>query len=513
MPVSREKLFLGHSLTSTKFPKRVALKDLAKVKEEDRKVDLASLGLWEVSSPDFNKYYPDVDEEDLNPKDSEFFYPLFRALSKIVINKWGPIDFSAKDVLKSSMKKLVGQTVFTNHEAIVGNEVGVVSEVSWENARTQDGIKIPGGINARFKLDGKSNPKLVRSMNSDPPSIHSVSVTVTFKWERSHPELTESEFWNQLGQFDSKGELIRRIVTEILSYEEISLVTHGADPYAQIIKEGKINNPKYADDHYQFSAEEFVENGHYFDWKDYTEGKVSLNAGSTIPSRFNNNDTTTKHEESMDKDLLNFLRTQLGLDATTAEAAVIKAMKDKLPVMVASAGDLTTANASLKIAQDELAALKAKYPDGTVILSKEDKEKLDKYDGLIKDQAVATKATTELRAEALRLYHLSAGGADKADASITKLIAEAGYETLGALHKQYFAAVEKSFTATCDSCGSTKITRASASAATPGVVADTDDKGEGKGGAHKEKTTDEVLASLSAPKNFGMGLVEPTAKK
>jgi len=63
-----------------------------------------------------------------------------------------------------------------------------------------------------------------------PPSIHSNSVTVKFGWEPSHKFETDSEFFDKLGTYTKKGELIRIVVNLIKSYHETSLVSHGADP-------------------------------------------------------------------------------------------------------------------------------------------------------------------------------------------------------------------------------------------------------------------------------------------
>ena len=47
--------------------------------------------------------------------------------------------------------------------------------------------------------------------------------------------------------FDKDGKLIRRVVNKVVRYHEISLVHHGADPYAQKIKDGQINTPLSAE--------------------------------------------------------------------------------------------------------------------------------------------------------------------------------------------------------------------------------------------------------------------------
>lgn len=507
MPISREKFFLGHSLVSTKVPKKVSLKDFEKIKEVDRPVDTSRFGLWEVSAPDFNKYYPDVTAEDLNPKDEEFAYPIARALSEIIVNKWGPIDFTSGNVLKNSLRKLVGQTLYTNHEAIVGNEVGVVIEAFWEGKRKYDGFDIPAGINVKLKVDGKSNPKLVRSMMSEPPSVHSLSVTISFKWEKSHPEWTDEEFWNKYGGFDDKGELVRRVVTEVFSYDEISLVSHGADPYAQIIQDDKINNPAYADNHYNFSADDYAKNGTHFDWKEYMGELTKLSLDNTIPTTSNNNFNSEQKQPAMNAALKKFLQEKFGLDDKATEEQILAKAQERLPILLAAeAANPTKLTADLATANESLTALKTKYPEGSEVITAAQKTENEGF------KAVADKATKFLRDEALRFYHLSVGGPEKADASITKLIADAGYDTAVALEKQYKAASEAKFTHTCGECGSTNVTRSSAAANEAGLQVE--NGGEGKGTPAKTKSNDEVMDQLSSFANLTSGIHgESEAKK
>lgn len=499
MPIAREKFFLGHSLVSTKVPKAISLKDFEKIKEVDRPVDTSRFGLWEVSAPDFNKYYPDVTVDDLNPKEEDFSYPIARALSEIIVNKWGPIDFTANGALKASIKKLVGQTLYTNHEAIVGNEVGVVVEAFWEKLRKYDGFEVPAGINVKLKIDGKSNPKLVRSMMSEPPSVHSLSVTISFKWEKSHPEWTDEEFWNKYGGHDEKGELVRRVVTEVFSYDEISLVSHGADPYAQIIQDDKIVNPGYADNHYNFSAEQYTTNGTYFDWKEYTEDLAKLSLDNTIPLTHNNNFNSKENEPTMNAALKKFLQEKFGLDDKATEEQILAKAQERFPILLAAeAANPTKLTSDLTTATQSLTALQAKYPEGTETITPEQKTTNEVF------KATAEKATKFLRDETLRFYHLSIGGPEKADASITKLIADAGYDTAVALEKQYKAASEAKFTHTCGDCGGTNVTRSSAAANEAGLQ--TEGGPGGKETPKKAKSNDEVMDSLSRSSNFTGGI-------
>lgn len=213
-----------------------------------KQIDLDSYGLFESATPNFATYYPDITEADLKPETGDFIYPLFRALSEVTVNKtYNPVDFSKNSVLKKSMKLLVGQTIYPNHEQLIGNELGAVKKVEWQEAYTTPaGIKIPAGITAQLMIDGKKVPNIVRSILMDPPAIHSVSVTVTFEWEKSH-NLSDDEFYRKLGTYDEQGNMYSRVATKILRYSEISLVPHGADPYAKLVgPDGKIIKPEEA---------------------------------------------------------------------------------------------------------------------------------------------------------------------------------------------------------------------------------------------------------------------------
>jgi len=473
MPFSIETFGAGHSLVTNKLPKRVNLSMLETL-GVDRKPEISQFGLFEASSPDFNKYYPDVTADDLTPDEKDFVNPVFRALSKVIINKYGPIDFTQGDVLERSAKGLIGQAIFTNHEQIVGNEVGVITEAFFEKQRTYDGVTIPAGINVRMKLDGKSNPKLVRSIMMDPPSVHSTSVTVAFNWEQSHKNLSADEFYNMMGKLDDKGKLIRRVVTDIARYEELSLVSHGADPFAQKVgTDGKIVNPAYAGKVYKFSEGDNRQVYHFMDWKESGTSTASFSLSDTIPATDNLSNSLKPDEQlnnqqkPMNEQLLQFLRTFFGLDANATEAQVTAKLQAELPLFAADRASLGQIKTELTQAKDSFSNLQQKYPEGSTVISKEDKEKLDAHAAL---KASLDSVVGITRAECLKLYHLSVGGSAKADAAITKLIAESSLESLGALTKQYKAQVEKSFTATCNSCGGTNITRASSASSEDGIV-------------------------------------------
>ena len=151
MPISKERFFIGHSVVSNKLPKDAPLADLNTMIHDDQ-IEIEKFGLFDVAAPDFNKFYPDVKAADLEPQDEDFSYPVFRALSKINVNKFGPIDFGKGNILKDSLSLIIGQTIYPNHESMVGNEVGAVLDAVWQNGTTQNGIKVPAGINVKLKL-------------------------------------------------------------------------------------------------------------------------------------------------------------------------------------------------------------------------------------------------------------------------------------------------------------------------------------------------------------------------
>lgn len=170
---------------------------------------------------------------DILPKDEEYITVNFRALSKTIVEgHW--IDWSKDNVLKDSLSKLLGATVYPNHEfSDINNWLGSVSNVEWdETGANSEGI---AGINAEYKIDALMNPRIARGLLMKPPAIHSTSMTVLFKFEPSHTDIWNESRWRfveLLGE-EIEGEIVRFIVTEILEYWEASLVFQGADRLAK----------------------------------------------------------------------------------------------------------------------------------------------------------------------------------------------------------------------------------------------------------------------------------------
>ncbi len=435
--LSSESFRMGHSLVMGNRPIEAEAKnkiDLKNHLEQTAKFEIETLGLFDSTSPNFVGYYPDVTQEDLNPKDDEFIYPVFRALSNVIVRPNAPIDFGASLALKQSLSMLVGQTVFPNHEMVTGDELGVILKAEWVEAKEvklTDGspFTIPAGINVTLKLDGKSNPKVARAIMMDPPAIHSVSVTVEFEWEQSHQNLERDDFMNRLGTYDEVGSLIKRNVTGIKRYHEISLVPHGADPFAQKVgADGNIVNPDFANATYSFSESTNEQEATRVLSSNTSrtelsfKGVDSFSLQATIPKQLNNQNKQNLKENTMYQEL----RTLLGSAAEgLSDNEVLAKVKESF---VASSNNVTllaTANESLTAANESLTAVKAEL----------------KVANGYKD--VAEAATKSLRDEAIRLCNLVNGGS--ADAGLLAILGEANYETAVSFHAQYKKMADEKF--------------------------------------------------------------------
>lgn len=448
----------GHSLMMGNKP-QVITPEMVEKKYSEEKNSISSFGLFDNSTPNYATYYPDLKVEDLKPKDEEFIEPLFRMLSETIVHRqFNPIDFSKNGVLKKAMKLLIGQSVNIDHETAIGNAIGSVKEVQWQAAyETSDGIKVPAGINAVLKIDGKSNPRIARGIMMEPPSIHSNSVTVRFRWEKSHTELTDDEFYNKLGTFDDKGEMVRRIVTDIVAFSETSLVAHGADPFAQIIKDGKIHNPKFAEIQDSFSALKLEAEGIQNFYLDYKED-IILNSATESATLKNNN--INQNQLHM-KDKLILLASVIGLAEGTefTEENFSDVIKQSFEAKTKEATDATAAQ---ELAEGKVTTLETTVTE----LTQKNSDLETKVTELTTDATVGKASLGEARTEATRLYKLSVGE-DKADAAILAVIEHANYETAKSFLKQYQEATEEKFELTCNDCKSKNVTRMSATTGKP----------------------------------------------
>lgn len=414
------------------------------------KESVEKLGLF-GSDIDYNTYYPNLTKEDLTPNADEFIEPVFRLLSATIVSKnWNPTDFSQPGVLKASMKMLLGQTVNCDHSTDIGNAIGSVSQVMWQEGYKDGNFMIPAGINGVLKIDGKANPRIARGILMDPPSIHSNSVTVQFKWDKSHPGMDDRDFWDKLGTYDEKGNMIRKVVTEVVRYLETSLVSHGADSFAQKIGEdGKIINPEFAKRTWTSFAEyqEDTKKAYYF-----TDFKEDINSyqenNDTPPNNINTNNPLNNN--TMNKELKEFLEKLFGDNllsladgqevSTELALSAVQSLVNSKKTLEASITNLTTEKNQLS---EQITQKDAEIANLTAMAT------------------VGKNHIASLREEVVGNYKKLKG--DKVDETIvTMLNAETtGLQTLISLNKDYKAQLEEKFPLTCSKCGSHDVTRSS----------------------------------------------------
>lgn len=406
---------------------------------------------------------------------------MFRLLSETIVSKnWNPTDFGQNGVLKASMRMLLGQTVNCDHETNIGNAIGAVSQVMWQESYKDGSFTIPAGINGILKIDGKANPRIARGILMEPPSIHSNSVTVQFKWDKSHPGMEDGEFYQKLGTYDSKGEMVRRVVTEVVRYMETSLVSHGADSFAQKIGEdGKIINPTFAKRTWSSYEEYRDDKSKQYFFTDYKTDFNSFQEKDNTPDSFNDNGTQENHnpnKENMNKELQEFLEKLFG-DNMLSLAEGKEMTQEEVISCIQS---LVSSKNSLQTTVDNLTTEKSSLTEQITNLNAE-------VANLKEMATVGKNHIASLRENAVTTYKKLMG--DKADETIvTMLNAETtGIVTLISLTKDYQSRLEEKFPMVCASCGSHDVSRASS-------VAENDEKT----GTQKPATTSNAEAKSTS---------------
>lgn len=427
---------------------------------------IAQFGFW-GGDIDYNTYYPNLDKSELTPKDEEFIEPMFRLLSETIVSKnWNPTDFGQNGVLKASMKMLLGQTVNCDHETNIGNAIGAVSQVMWQESYKDGSFTIPAGINGILKIDGKANPRIARGILMEPPSIHSNSVTVQFKWDKSHPQMEDNEFYQKLGTYDSKGVMVRRIVTEIVRYLETSLVSHGADSFAQKIgSDGKIINPTFAKRTWASYEEYRDDKSKQYFFTDYKSDLTSYQEKDDTQGSFNDNQegdekSKTNNKENMNKELQEFLESLFGKDMLTLGEG--QEMSQEAAVSLIQ--NLVSSRNELQTSVDNLTTEKNSLTEQVTNLNAQ-------VANLTEMATVGKNHIASLRENAVGTYKKLMG--ENADETIvTMLNAETtGITTLISLTKDYQARLEEKFPLTCAKCGSKDVNRASS-------VSETEEEGK-----------------------------------
>lgn len=467
----------GHTILAGYIPHSVGVQTFIQNYYEWKKPNPESISQFGLfgGDIDYNTYYPNIDPAELKPKDEEFIEPVFRLLSETIVSKnWNPTDFGQNGVLKASMSLLLGQTVNCDHETNIGNAIGSVSKVMWQEGYKDGKFSIPAGINGVLKIDGKANPRIARGILMEPPSIHSNSVTVQFKWDKSHPNMEDNEFYQKLGTYDSKGNMVRRVVTEVVRYLETSLVSHGADSFAQKIgDDGKIINPTFAQRSwasYEEYRDDKSKNFYFSDFKDLNNTQESFIDNPEIDNQ--ENKQSMNEFELFIQSLVeaNIIAFGEGQEANQENALAL--LKD----LVSSRNNLQTQVTNLTTEKNSL----------TEQITNKEAEIAN-----LKEMATVGKNhIASLRENAVATYKKLMG--DQADETIvTMLNAETtGLATLISLTKDYQARLEEKFPLTCSKCGSHDVSRASS------LQDPNNEEKKEETTQNQEKSTAEVMESL-----------------
>lgn len=449
----------GHTILAGYVPEQVGAQEFNEKFYEWHKPteeSIQQLGLF-GGNINYHTYYPELKEEDLKPKDEEFIEPVFRLLSATIVSKnWMPTDFSQGNVLHNSMKLLLGQTVNCDHETDIGNAIGAVSKVMWQEAYKDGNIYVPAGINGVLKIDGKANPRIARGILMDPPSIHSNSVTVQFTWDKSHPEMSDQDFWEKIGTYDSKGNMVRRMVTNVVRYLETSLVSHGADVYAQKIgDDGKIVNPGFANRTFNSYSEYQEKATKVYSFQDLKElgsqDENSNNTQSLSNKDDSNHNDEPKNKTNMNKELQEFLEKLFGENMLQLSEGQEASTELALQLVKTSIADVTSLKEQIATKDTEISSLKAS-------VAQKDTEIAN-----LNEMATVGKNHIASLREATVAAYKKLNGEDKVDETIVTMInAETtGLQTLVSLKKDYEARLEEKFPLHCTKCGSHDVSRAS----------------------------------------------------
>lgn len=464
------------------------------VAEERQRAE--NFGLFEVTEPGVMD--PNTDPEDAVPSEEDYFRVPFRLLSETIVAAYTnrATDFSDAD-LQGSMQKLVGKTVFAEHEGYVGNQLGVVESVEWQDEATdENGVRIPAGIKGVLKLDGRANPKTVRSLLADPPEIYSASVTIDFHWEPSHSLDSFDnliDFEDSIGSIDEEsGRMITRKVTDIVDYYEVSLIHLGADPFAKILTDEE--------------SPHNIDMSRIRDEEGFSVGNMrgqefrALHSSGTFRALHSyrldkHSQTTPKNPSSMNKEAFQALISLMGYDNENAalEAFGISKVEELTKEHLAKfrltsekdgGGDTESLKKELEDKKKRVSELRASSEKLQSELEgkKEELQKLSTIGDKVKEELqiesdenfTSTEVAEQLhsmrlkaekfdgRIEQLRkdtrdLYKKSLQEGSEPDQEMLEIIDQADPAKLQSLAKTFGDSATEKFSATCQECGSTKV--------------------------------------------------------
>lgn len=163
----------------------------------------------------------------------------YRALSYTDVAKGTvkSLTFENEAVLKSTVDEFKRLPLFVDHKRHNAREnIGMVIDAQYSEAATRKVIRqgkvielnMPAGIDVLVGVYTEE-AKLIKAIELG--AVPACSATFAYKYKRSHTSLSGAEFMANLGQVVD-GKEVRPIITDIIAYDELSLLRRGADTYA-----------------------------------------------------------------------------------------------------------------------------------------------------------------------------------------------------------------------------------------------------------------------------------------
>ncbi len=458
----------------------------------------ARLGLIDIINNSGNNFNEAATPEGVAPKPEDFVMMPFRLITSTIVagGTWRATNFAAKpSALRQSVKLLARKPVYFDHNTSLLNWVGYVVEPFWEGERKTanvpkygrrgkderkkwDGV-IPAGINGTIAIDTKTNAKLARGVMGG--IVFSNSVTILFDWEPSHNEFeSEWDFIDAVGTIHEDGKMVTRDVTGVNDYFESSLVWLGADPFAKAIQgDGELTHVDHSSV-VQYSKNASEKEKELYKKKKFTVESCVKSTGLLALRRaeefsYTPEGVASSSEPSEKQNILELMKPEviallLTLTGVENEAALENVTEEQMQSALASytvEGRSTLATAELEALQASATKVEGLTTQVTTLTARTAELEKANTEATAKVTELETAATTnaplvafaqaeeaELRSETKRLYGLAAS---TPDAVIIELIDNADLTQLKALFMQYGSENAARFGATCDSCGSTKI--------------------------------------------------------
>lgn len=399
------------------------------------------------------------------PKQGDFMLFPFRQLSATIVGAgtYKATDFSKDNVLKRSTPLLMGRPAYLNHMQIVGKEVGTIGDPEWSGGyKNSKGEPVPAGIEAPFVIDSVLEPELCRKMSSPISPIDSCSVTVIFEWEASHEFERDGDFYWHLGE-TIDDEMVRRIATKIIAYEESSLVWLGADPFAKMLDDkGQVINIDKAGAFAKHKLADNPDQAKYdperkFYVFDCLDSEKFLHLSKSIAKFI---EPKTENVINMNEELLAFLAAKFGCTVEELKTGKFdKAKAEKFTIVAADSF------AKMKTSEDFEKEVQAKAAAETKITTltsevetlKADKTKLEGEKASLAPMAtVGTNVLTAAKDEAKRIYGIFSKG--KPDATITAEIeGETDFTKLEKKIEMWGGKAVSEFGGSCAKCGHKEI--------------------------------------------------------